>query len=128
MVTWRDIPARPYRGTSFSSLTTMFRSASLAFFDMLRVCCGPQASKFCRVNLRMHDVHCGSRDDLLMDAIVDVAELQRHAAKKRGTSFNGSTANMEIVANPCAAAEAATGRCACRRWHSAYPAPATLHT
>jgi hypothetical protein len=70
-VTRLQIPARPYRGTSFSSWTTMLRSASFAFLEMLRVCCGdPQASKFCRVNLRIHDVHCGSSDDLLSDAIV----------------------------------------------------------
>lgn len=47
----------------------MLRSASFAFLEMLRVCCGPQASKPCRVNLRIHDVHCGSSVELLSDAI-----------------------------------------------------------
>ena len=47
----------------------MLRSASFAFFEMLRVCCDPQASKFCRVNLRTHDVHCGSSDVLPSDVI-----------------------------------------------------------
>jgi hypothetical protein len=76
-------PARPYRGTSFSSLTTIFRSASFAFFDMLRVCCDPQASRFCRVKLRIHDVHCGSSEGLLNDAIGGVCRLQCQAAGER---------------------------------------------
>jgi hypothetical protein len=57
-LTGSAIPARPYRGTSFSSLTTMLRSASLAAFEMLRICCcGTRPSKLCRATLRMHDVH-----------------------------------------------------------------------
>jgi hypothetical protein len=47
----------------------MFRAASFACFEMLRVCCGPETSKFCRANRRMHDEHCGSSEDLLSDAI-----------------------------------------------------------
>jgi hypothetical protein len=66
------VPARPNLGTSFSSFTTMLRSASFAFFEMLRVCCGPQTSKFCRVTLRIHDVHCGSSVELLNEAIARV--------------------------------------------------------
>jgi hypothetical protein len=50
----------------------MLRSASFAFFEMLRVCCGPQTSKFCRVTLRIHDVHCGSSVELLNEAIARV--------------------------------------------------------
>jgi len=66
------VPARPNLGTSFSSFTMMLRSASFAFLEMLRVCWDPQTSKFCRVTLLMHDVHCGSSVDVLSEAIVRV--------------------------------------------------------
>jgi hypothetical protein len=68
------IPARPYRGTSFSSLTTMLRSASLAAFDILRVCCcsccsGARLSRLWRATRRMHELHWGSSVDRLSEAI-----------------------------------------------------------
>jgi hypothetical protein len=66
------VPARPNLGTSFSSFTTMLRSASFAFLEMLRVCCDPHASKFCRVNLLIHDVHCGSSFEFCNEAIAYV--------------------------------------------------------
>jgi hypothetical protein len=47
----------------------MFRSSSFAFFEMLRACCDPQPPRFCCTARRKHDVHCGSSDDLLTDAI-----------------------------------------------------------
>ena len=55
-----------------SSFTIILRSASLAFLEMLRVCCGPQTSRFCRVTLRIHDVHCGSSAEPLNEAIARV--------------------------------------------------------
>lgn len=58
------LPARPNRGTSWSSLTTMLRSASRAAFEMVRTCCcDRQASKASRVTRRVHDVHCGRSAD-----------------------------------------------------------------
>ena len=75
-----DRPARPYLGTSFSSFTTMFRSSSFAFFDMLRACCDPQPPKLCCATRRKHDVHWGSSDDMLTDAIEKVRQQQRGAA------------------------------------------------
>lgn len=78
LLSWA-IPARPYRGTSFSSLTTMLRSASLAAFDMLRVCCcsGARLSRprlrLWRVTRRMHELHWGSSEDRLSEAIAGCA-------------------------------------------------------
>src|SRR4051812_13732464 len=88
------VPARPKRGTSFNSLTTMLRSASFAFFEMPRVCCGPQASKFWRVNRRIHDVHCGSSDELLIDAIGRGAVRFNRTLEK----MQSVRANLEILA------------------------------
>jgi hypothetical protein len=47
----------------------MLRSASFAFFEMVRVCCDAETPKFCRVTLRIHDVHCGSSVEVLSEAI-----------------------------------------------------------
>jgi hypothetical protein len=60
----------------------MLRSASFAFFEMLRVCCERQTSKFCRVTLRMHDVHCGSSDDLPID-VIEFAVVSLYNPKKK---------------------------------------------
>ena len=72
----------------------MLRSASFAFFEMLRVCCGPQASRFCRVTLRIHDVHCGSSMELLNDAIG--RDVVRFDGPKKKMQF--ARANMDMLA------------------------------
>jgi hypothetical protein len=77
------VPARPYRGTSFNSLTTMLRSASLAALEMLRICCcGARPSKLCRATLRMHDVHWGSSADRLREAMEGCGVVVRSCQKR----------------------------------------------
>jgi DNA-directed RNA polymerase specialized sigma24 family protein len=63
----------------------MLRSASFAFLEILRVCGGAHASKFCRAILRIHDVHCGSSDDLVSEAMAE-AWSAAMPPKKRGSS------------------------------------------
>ena len=86
LLSWA-IPARPYRGTSFSSLTTMLRSASLAAFDMLRVCCcsGARLSRLrlWRATRRMHELHWGSSEDRLSEAIAGCVVAVLVLPKKR---------------------------------------------
>jgi len=90
------IPARPYRGTSFSSLTTMLRSASLAAFEMLRICCcGARPSKLCRATLRIHDVHWGSSADRLREAIEGCVGVVWSCQQKLQVI---RTSNLEILA------------------------------
>jgi hypothetical protein len=88
-----SVPARPKRGMSSRSFTTMLRSASFAALERLRVwwwCCGggPHGSSPRRVTLRMHDVHCGSSDGLVREAMARCgaaeALMARKSAAKRG--------------------------------------------
>lgn len=110
------VPARPNRGTSFSSLTTMLRSASFAFFEMLRVCCDPQASRCCRVTLRMHVVHCGSSVGLFNDAIgrdvvgFDGLEKRGRSSGKYGHGCDGERKALLADAPAVGSAYSAT-RC-----------------
>ena len=82
----------------------MLRSASFAFLVMLRVCCVPHASKFCRVALRMHDVHCGSSVEVLSEAIVRVVVEFVPVQRK-------VLVVQTILAILAAEAEGASGRC-----------------
>lgn len=92
------IPARPYRGTSFSSFTTMLRSASLAALEMLRVCCccsGARASRLWRATLRMHELHWGSSVDRLSEAMAGCGGRLVLPKKDAGRCPNF---NLEILA------------------------------
>jgi hypothetical protein len=87
-----SVPARPKRGMSSRSFTTMLRSASFAAFEMARVCCGGGGRHWSsprRVALRMHDVQCGSSAGLVMEAMARCgaaeALLARKSAAKRGS-------------------------------------------
>lgn len=89
----------------------MLRSASLAAFEMLRICCcGARASRFWRVTLRMHDVHWGSSADRLREAMegcgVVVWSCQKDA---RRPNFKSG--------DPCVTALGRTGAETCSAWH-----------
>lgn len=60
----------------------MLRSSSFSAFDMLRVCCCPHRSNPSRVARRMHDVHCGSSDGLVMDAMGRCGAAEALMARK----------------------------------------------
>jgi hypothetical protein len=64
-------PARPNLGTSLSSLTTMLRSASLAAFEMRRVCWWAPAPSVRRATRRTHDEHWGRSGEALSEAMVE---------------------------------------------------------
>ena len=71
----------------------------------------------------MHDVHCGSRDDLPRDAIEGKVVSLYNPKKK----MHVVCANMEIVANPCDGAETSNWPCAYRlARHILRPLPSHL--
>lgn len=89
----------------------MFRSASFACLETLRVCCGAQTSRFCRVIRRMQDVHCGSSVDRLNDAIGVGGQASMSPGKNEARRLHEYGERCEI---PAAEAQTAIGRCLAR--------------
>lgn len=97
----------------------MLRSASLAFFEMARVCCGPQASNCWRVIRRTHEEHCGSSVELRSDAIgrvaVQMSDSKEKEAEARWTVRRHATI-LEILATTGGGSCRASALSARQRW------------